>query len=266
MRRAIATALALWAVAAASTVWAQYSPSLDLPEQEAMTDTLQYALEHNPSQQGSDWVNPDTGRSGAVVPVRTIESAQGGPCREFVTTITIGGRQEQGYGTACRQPDGSWEIVAEDRLVPPPAPSQPVREVYVYTPPREYYRYPPGFYGPYPIFLSFSYVYRSGYRHHGSYYLAGGDFRRRHPVVIRERVFIGPRVYDRYRWREVWRHRERFEHRGLGQRWERDDRRRWDDRRGRDERWGRDDRRGRDGRGRGDHRWPDPDRRNRGRR
>jgi surface antigen len=26
--------------------------------------------------------------------------------------VTVGGRAEQAYGTACRQPDGSWQIVS----------------------------------------------------------------------------------------------------------------------------------------------------------
>jgi hypothetical protein len=31
-------------------------------------------------------------------------------CREFQQSVTIGGVTQQGYGTACLQPDGSWEI------------------------------------------------------------------------------------------------------------------------------------------------------------
>jgi len=61
-----------------------------------MTDAFQNALEFNTTRQASEWVNPDTGRSDAVVPVRTFENAQGQPCREFVTAITVGGREEQG--------------------------------------------------------------------------------------------------------------------------------------------------------------------------
>ena len=30
-------------------------------------------------------------------------------CRDYRTTATIEGRQQQLYGTACRQPDGSWQ-------------------------------------------------------------------------------------------------------------------------------------------------------------
>jgi len=26
--------------------------------------------------------------------------------------VIVGGQEEQAYGTACRQPDGSWKIVA----------------------------------------------------------------------------------------------------------------------------------------------------------
>jgi surface antigen len=105
--KVLVVTLALWAVTMMPTVRAQEGEGLEGPEQKAMTDTLQHALEFNRTRQASEWVNPDTGRSGAVVPVRTFEKAQRQPCREFITTIIIGGREEQGYGTACRQADGS---------------------------------------------------------------------------------------------------------------------------------------------------------------
>ncbi|MCC6597596.1 MAG: hypothetical protein IT559_02255 [Alphaproteobacteria bacterium] len=35
-----------------------------------------------------------------------------GPCREYSKTISIGGRVQIGYGQACRQPDGAWEIIS----------------------------------------------------------------------------------------------------------------------------------------------------------
>jgi surface antigen len=207
-------------VAGVSAGLAQDVGLLDGSEEQAMTDTFQYALEKNPTNQPSDWVNPDTGHSGAVVPLRTFESAQGQPCREFVTTIIIGGRQEQGYGTACRQPDGSWQIVADDRESAQPPP----KEVYVYAPPRAYYSYPSGFYGPSRIFLSFSYVYRSGHSYRGRYYLDGRQFWHRHPLHVRERVFVGPRVHRHYHWRGVWEHRDRGDYRQPDRRRDGDDR------------------------------------------
>ena len=42
----------------------------------------------------------------------TKAQAAGEYCREYTKTISVGGRAAQGYGTACRQPDGAWEIVS----------------------------------------------------------------------------------------------------------------------------------------------------------
>ncbi len=69
------------------------------------------ALETSRSGDRTVWRNPDSGNSGWVVPTQTWEASPGRYCREFRTGITVGGRQETAYGTACRQPDGSWEIV-----------------------------------------------------------------------------------------------------------------------------------------------------------
>ena len=55
----------------------------------------------------SAWQNPDTGNQYSVTPTRTFVTAEG-PCREYTINALIGGRQETVYGTACRQPDGSW--------------------------------------------------------------------------------------------------------------------------------------------------------------
>jgi len=57
----------------------------------------------------SSWRNPDTGNEFTVTPTRTYASAAG-PCREFSMEAMIGGREEQVYGTACRQSDGSWVV------------------------------------------------------------------------------------------------------------------------------------------------------------
>ena len=57
------------------------------------------------------WSNPQTGNSGTVVPVRENRDAAGAYCREFQQTVVIAGRSEQAFGTACRQPDGTWKVV-----------------------------------------------------------------------------------------------------------------------------------------------------------
>jgi surface antigen len=67
-------------------------------------------LEHAGSDQTVGWRNPDSGAAYEVTPTRTWEE-QGRYCREYTTTVLIGGQPKQAYGTACRQPDGSWERV-----------------------------------------------------------------------------------------------------------------------------------------------------------
>ncbi len=67
-------------------------------------------LETSPTGAPTSWRNPDTGHSYTVVPTRTWQAAEG-PCREYTVDSVIGGRTEKVYGTACRQPDGSWRAV-----------------------------------------------------------------------------------------------------------------------------------------------------------
>jgi len=64
-----------------------------------------------PLNQTIAWNNPETGNSGTVTPVRDGTTSTGAYCREFQQTVTVGGKTEEAYGTACRQPDGSWQIV-----------------------------------------------------------------------------------------------------------------------------------------------------------
>ncbi len=56
------------------------------------------------------WNNPNTGNYGTVVATKDGTKNTGEYCREFQQTVVIGGREEEAYGTACRRPDGSWEI------------------------------------------------------------------------------------------------------------------------------------------------------------
>jgi surface antigen len=75
------------------------------------TDRLRaaHSLETVRTGVSSTWRNPDTGNRYAVTPTRTYEYA-GAPCREYTIDAVIGGQREKIYGTACRQPDGSWQV------------------------------------------------------------------------------------------------------------------------------------------------------------
>jgi surface antigen len=64
-----------------------------------------------PIGQQIHWNNPDTGHAGTITPTRDGQDSAGRYCREFQTTITVGGKPEQAYGQACRQPDGTWKVV-----------------------------------------------------------------------------------------------------------------------------------------------------------
>jgi len=69
----------------------------------------QYTLESTPTGQTAAWTNPDTGSQYQVTPMRTYQSTTGSACREYSTVAIVDGRKETLYGTACRQPDGSWK-------------------------------------------------------------------------------------------------------------------------------------------------------------
>jgi surface antigen len=56
------------------------------------------------------WQNPQTGYDYYVEPTGTVME-QGRECREFRMLADIEGRPEQVYGTACRAPDGNWEVL-----------------------------------------------------------------------------------------------------------------------------------------------------------
>ena len=85
---------------------------INLTEELAMQQAEQRA--HNtPVGETIVWHNPDSGNYGSVTPLRDGRHAQSGAfCREYESMVTIDGREQLAYGTACQQPDGSWDIVS----------------------------------------------------------------------------------------------------------------------------------------------------------
>ncbi len=71
----------------------------------------QHALEYNRTGDETMWVNPDSGKQVTFVPTETYQRDDGQYCREYHTTVQVGDQEQAAYGTACRQPDGSWKIV-----------------------------------------------------------------------------------------------------------------------------------------------------------
>lgn len=92
-------------------IGSEIGKSLDRADRIAMEQSTQRALETGQSGQPIGWHNPDSGHYGQVVPQPAYQNNSGQYCREYQQTVTIDGRPQSAYGTACRQPDGSWQVV-----------------------------------------------------------------------------------------------------------------------------------------------------------
>ena len=95
-------------------VGAEIGKSMDKVDRIYATNTAQNSLEHSRSGTSTTWNNPDTGNYGNITPLNTFRHGNR-YCREYQTGVTIGGELHSAYGTACRQADGSWEIVNNNR-------------------------------------------------------------------------------------------------------------------------------------------------------
>jgi surface antigen len=84
--------------------------SLDKADKAYAAQVHHTALEKQVAGTTSSWKNPDSGNSGTVTPTRTYQASSGQYCREYQQTVTVGGRTENAFGKACRQPDGSWKV------------------------------------------------------------------------------------------------------------------------------------------------------------
>lgn len=76
-------------------------------------DDRQYTaqvLEENRTGETSSWENPDTGDEYWVTPIETFER-EGRPCREFEFRVETEEGTEIEERTACRDEDGTWEVL-----------------------------------------------------------------------------------------------------------------------------------------------------------
>jgi surface antigen len=81
---------------------------LDDRDKQMAAAAAQRAFENGRTGEAVAWQNPDSGNSGSITPTQTYQIANGQYCRRYTQDITIGGEQHETYGTACREPDGSW--------------------------------------------------------------------------------------------------------------------------------------------------------------
>jgi surface antigen len=86
---------------------------LDKADQEALHRTTQTTLETEPSGVARSWRNPDSGREGTVTAEPAYADDKGRNCRGFSQTAKAGEEVAAERGRACRNADGSWQIVAQ---------------------------------------------------------------------------------------------------------------------------------------------------------
>lgn len=78
---------------------------MDKADLEEMKRAEQHALEDVNDGGSLPWKGEKS--SGTIKILKTDRSTY---CREYQSNVTIGGETKKAYGTACRKPDGSWEI------------------------------------------------------------------------------------------------------------------------------------------------------------
>jgi hypothetical protein len=104
-------------------------------------------------------------------PIAAVQPPAPAQCREFKQAITVGGKTQQGVGTQCLQPDGTWRVVgAAPAQTPPTAPSVAPPPIVAAAPPYPVYPYP----YPYPYPYAYAPSYPAYY--YGGPGLYGGVF------------------------------------------------------------------------------------------
>jgi surface antigen len=87
----------------------QLGKELTCEDEEYVEDTTYESLE---SGEDAAWRNTESGNYGEVRPGDVYTDARGYECRAFEQEIYVNGQPVKDTGTACKQPDGSWQIVS----------------------------------------------------------------------------------------------------------------------------------------------------------
>jgi surface antigen len=101
--------LATTAIGVLAGAWlgSKLGTSLDQADQMAIGRSTRRALD---TGRPVAWQNPDTGVSADVTPRRPWRARSGETCRDFERSVTVDGETERGLATACRLPNGDWQV------------------------------------------------------------------------------------------------------------------------------------------------------------
>jgi surface antigen len=89
----------------------QIGKTLDDADKQLITSTTHQALETAPPYESAHWRNPETGHHGDIN-AGPIYEQNGQNCRPFTQTIFVDGKTQTARGQACKQNDGTWNIVS----------------------------------------------------------------------------------------------------------------------------------------------------------
>ena len=82
------------------------------PVRIAMTLEISHALDTAVRNQPVTWSDAEGGTQTQFTVLRMYQKEDGTYCREFTETVSKGSDADTAHGTACRQPDGTWQAVA----------------------------------------------------------------------------------------------------------------------------------------------------------
>lgn len=102
----------LLAIAAGTVAGAIIGGSIGKSMDETDRLKMNSALENNAVGKPAYWQNPSSGAHYQVTPTKNVTVSGNKYCREYRTVADIAGKKQEVYGTACRQPDGSWKAVS----------------------------------------------------------------------------------------------------------------------------------------------------------
>lgn len=91
-------------------VGSEVGRSLDNADRAAANRATTQSLNSGRVGDSIRWNNPNSGNSGTVRTTRDGYDNDGRYCREYQHNVVVGGKTQQAYGNACRQPDGSWQV------------------------------------------------------------------------------------------------------------------------------------------------------------
>ena len=107
----------LWATAgtvAGGTAGYVATRTLVGTDRAAYDRTIQKGLAEAENGEVVDWKNPETGNSGIFRPTNSFYAADGRLCRQYRATVAFKDDVLSGAGMACRNPDGQWQVLADD--------------------------------------------------------------------------------------------------------------------------------------------------------